>query len=253
MIAKLKKMIRQRRERKVIYSTPAYWDHKADEYDDKSVSMWPNNNLNSLYDNEQRAVILRTLGAVRELEVFDLGCGTGRFCRWFAEQGARVTGIDFSGRALAIAKSMSSSDNPSYRQGSLFQIREKSLYDLVFTCGVLTSACRNREELLSVLNSIRRSMRPGGRVFLTEPIHRGFLHRVLNMDLDSFLNVMREAGFEVKSITPLHFWPMRLVLAYLPWPAWLTTPLYHLGQTAMKFPGMNRLGDYCAVLASPTQ
>ena len=98
--------------------------------------------------------------------------------------------------------------------------------------GVLTIACRDKGQLLDALIRIRRALRTDGRLLLTEPIHRGFLHRVLDLDLDRIPDVLREAGFEVQITTPLHFWPMRLALCYVPWPTWITKPLYHLGQKA---------------------
>ena len=46
--------------------------------------------------------------------VLDLGCGTGEKAVWLAEQGYEVTGIDFSGNAIALAKE-SSGDNSNPR------------------------------------------------------------------------------------------------------------------------------------------
>lgn len=253
MLSRVREMIRQRRNREKLYSTAAYWDYKATIHEDKAVSMWPNNNLNSLYDHELHVVIDHYLGAVQGLDLLDVGCGTGRFSRWFAAQGTRVTGVDFSAGSLAIAERQSSGNNPAYRHGSVFELTEENAYDVIFTWGVLTFACHDKNQLLDILKRIRRAVRPDGRLLLTEPIHRGFLHRVLDMDLPSFLEVMQEAGFEIKATSPLHFWPTRLALAYIPWPAWITTPLYHLGQAAMKIPGLSNLGDYWAILAYPIE
>jgi len=253
MLSRLRELINQRRNRDTLYSTEAYWDAKADIYQDKAVSMWANNVLNDHYEREQKALINRYLDNIDGLKLLDVGCGTGRFSRWFASKGGQVTGVDFSSGALSIAKQQSPSGNPTYRHGSIFELTDENTYDVVFTWAVLTMACRNKAGLLDALTRLKRSLRSNGRLLLTEPIHRGFLHRVLNLDLPSFLAVMQEAGFEIKAITPLHFWPMRLVLAYIPWPAWITTPLYHLGQAAMKIPGLSKLGDYWAVLAYPIE
>lgn len=251
MFSNLLTMIRQRRNRKNLYSTADYWDSKAATFDTTAVSMWPNQSLNGLYDEEQRRMIDRHMGRVNGLEVLDVGCGTGRLSRWLVDRGARVTGVDFSGGALEIARKLSAGDNPQYRQGSVFELTEEQAYDLAFTWGVLTIACRNRDELLDALTRIRRSLRPGGQLFLMEPIHSGFLYRVLRMQLADFLAVMRTAGFAVEATEPMYFWPMRLVLAYLRWPLWITAPLYHLGQAAMKLPELARLGDYHMIVARP--
>ena len=251
MLSHLHEMIRQRLDRENLYSTAAYWDYKASTYEGKAASMWSNNALNSHYERELQFEIQRQLGTLCGLKLLDVGCGTGRLSRWFADQGANVMGLDFSSKALEIAKHQSTGNNPLYRYGSVFDLAEENVFDVVFTWGVITFACRDRNQLLDALIKIRQSLHSNGRLLLTEPIHRGFLHRVLDLDLPSFLAVMREAGFEVKATTPLHFWPMRLALAYIPWPVWITTPLYHLGQAAMKLPGLSRLGDYWAILACP--
>ena len=251
MFSHLFAMIRQRRNRKNLYSTADYWDSKAAAFDAAAVSMWPNQSLNGLYDEEQRRMIDRHMGEVDGLELLDVGCGTGRLSRWLADRGAKVTGVDFSGGALEIARKLSKGDNPQYRQGSVFELNEEQTYDLAFTWGVLTIACRNQDELLDALTRIHRSLRPGGRLFLMEPIHSGFLYRVLRMELTDFLAVMRAAGFVVEATAPMHFWPMRLVLAYLRWPLWITAPLYHLGQAAMRLPRLASLGDYHMIVARP--
>jgi len=253
MLIRLREMWQQRRNREALYSTAAYWDHKAETLRGKAVSMWPNNNLNTLYEDEAEAEIRRRLGDVRGLDVLDLGCGTGRMSRWFAGEGAHVTGIDFSAGALAIAKGESPGDNPQYRLGSIFELDDENRYDVVFAWGVITTACKEESQVLDALVRIRRSLRSGGRLLLTEPIHKGFLHRVLDMDLRTFLSVMKKAGFELKATAPMHFWPARLLLSYFALPAWITRPVYWVGQAGMRLPGLSRLGDYWAILAVPAR
>lgn len=249
MFTRLREMIRQRRCREKLYATAEYWDGKAAAYSETSVSMWPNPVLNVHYDAEAKALLQTLLGESANLHILDLGCGTGRFSRWFAARGARVTGTDFSRNALAIAQQQTTGENPAYRYGSVFHIEDKSEYDVVFTWGVLTIACRSKEQLLQALGEIRQALKPGGRLLLTEPVHRGLLHRVLDMSLPEFLAVVAESGFCVQKTIPLHFWPMRLCLAYIAWPGWLTTPLYHLGQNLMRLPGLSGLGDYSIIVA----
>ena len=250
MFARIREMMSQRLDRENLYSTASYWDHKALAYNDDAVSMWPNNALNFLYSNEVYALNERLLDNVHDLKLLDIGCGTGRFSRWFAQKGAFVTGIDFSAGALGIAEKQSSGNNPQYRQASVFELDEKNVYDVAFVWGVLAIACRDKNQLLQALTEIRATLKPDGILLLTEPIHKGFLHRVLDMDLTSFLDVVREAGFEVKYMTPLHFWPARLFLAFIPWPKSITVLIYYFGQLMMKIPGFSKLGDYWGILAS---
>lgn len=44
----------------------------------------------------EEPVVRRAVGAVAELSVLDLGCGTGRHALWLAAAGATVTAVDFS-------------------------------------------------------------------------------------------------------------------------------------------------------------
>ncbi|MGE0481035.1 MAG: class I SAM-dependent methyltransferase [Phycisphaerae bacterium] len=64
-----------------------------------------------IYDHEDNALIQleerelpALLGGVAELDVVDVGCGTGRWALRLAEQGARVTGLDFSEGMLERAR-----------------------------------------------------------------------------------------------------------------------------------------------------
>src|SRR5215471_4125748 len=141
MATNLRGLIEQRRRRKELYPTEAYWDFKAAAYQGKAVSMWPNRWLNELYDREQRRLISRYLKEIRGVEMLDLGCGVGRLSRWFAEQGARVTGMDFSAGALAIAREQSPGGNPMYRQSSVLAFDDVEAYDVIFVWGVLSVAC----------------------------------------------------------------------------------------------------------------
>jgi len=253
MLKNIRNIIWQRLNRKSIYSSASYWDFKATNHDDSAVSMWPNIFLNDLYVEEQRKMLFQYLGNLENLEVLDVGCGTGRLSRWLANQGALVKGIDFSQKSLDIALKESIGDNPSFQLCSVFDLNEEESYDLVFTWGVLTIASQDRDQLLDALMRIKRALKPNGRLFLMEPIHDGFLHRVLKMNLPDFLEVMGFAGFQIKAYAPMHFWPMRLALAYIRWPKWITVPFYHCGRLAMSLPGCKRLGDYHIIISQPSK
>ena len=70
------------------------------------------------------------------------------------------------------------------------------------------------------------------------------------MGIDDFQRVLERVGFEVEAVSPLHFWPVRWALAYIPWPGWITAPGFRIGQALMKLLGNHpKLGDYKAVKA----
>jgi 2-polyprenyl-3-methyl-5-hydroxy-6-metoxy-1,4-benzoquinol methylase len=250
----LRAMIENRRNRADTYSKPEYWDSKAVEYADASVSMWPNNHLNAHYHREQVAWLDRYIGDVSGKRLLDAGCGFGRLSRYYAQRGARVVGFDFSARSIELALKMSRNDNlgdnPAFRVQSVFDLDERNQYDVVIVWGVLTIACRNPAELLDAATRLRSALVPGGRLLMMEPIHSSFLHRVLKLGIDEFAAVLRQAGFAIHDITHLHFWPARLALAYFPLPKVLTDTGYHVGDALLRLLGRKALGDYKAIFAT---
>lgn len=246
-VKSLSAMLRNRRNRKQLYSTADYWDSKAVELDGDAVSMWPNNNLNRLYHREQLAVIDEMLPDVRGRQILDAGCGTGRISRYLASRGARVHGFDFSARAIDIARGSSEGDNPSYSVESIFELADQDRYDAVVSWGSVAIACQDAAQLKTALECLARALRPGGQILLLEPIHTGFLHRVLDLSVKDFASVMRDAGITVTAMRSLHFWPARLALSYVSLPNFVTAPGYHLGQSVMRVIPSLRLGDYTAM------
>ena len=117
MLNDLGTMIRNRRARAAIYSQPDYWNRKADELTGKAASMWPNNHLNELYHAEILAVLDRSLPDPRGWRILEVGSGTGRLARYLAAKGARVTGIDFAERAVAVARARSFRRQPPLSRG----------------------------------------------------------------------------------------------------------------------------------------
>lgn len=246
----LRKMLYDRRHRHEVYSRPEFWNFKAQALEGDAVSMWPNNNLNHLYHAEQLSLLDEQLGDIAGKDVLDVGCGTGRIARHLAGRGARVVGVDFAENAVEIARRQSPSENPRYEVGSMFELQGEALYDAIVSWGSVAIACRDASELRRVSNVFHRLLRPGGRLLLLEPVHRGFLHRVLNMSVPDFCSVFTEAGFQRLTVKQLHFWPVRLALAYVPWPRWVTAPGYRIGQAMLALTRDTWGGDYKAIMAS---
>jgi 2-polyprenyl-3-methyl-5-hydroxy-6-metoxy-1,4-benzoquinol methylase len=244
-------MFRNRANRESVYSSAEYWDGRAEAETDETASKWPNRHLNRLYHIGTTETVSRFLPDVTGQQMLDLGCGTGGMCRHLAERGAQITGIDFSAKAIEVAKKLSAGDNPRYRVGSMFDLDDKGVYDSIVSWASITMACQNRGELLNVMTRLRNAVKPDGKILLIEPIHVGFLHRVLNMTTTEFCNVMADAGLRVYQVTEMHFWPARIALAYVSWPSFITVPLYSLGERMMSIPGLRSMGDYEAIYASP--
>ena len=246
---KLREMLKDRMNREEVYTSAEYWDRKATEHEGAATSMWPNNNLNYYYHREQMDLMEASLPDLRGLCVLDLCCGTGRTSRYLAGRGAQVLGVDFSQKAIDIARRLSPGVNPSYRLQSIYELDEPARFDLAVTWAATAMACKNRADLFNVLSRLRKALKPGGRVFLGEPIHRGFLHRVLNMSTREYGEAMRHAGFDLLKVHHLHFWPTRLLFAYLPWPKPVTAAGFYLGKGIMALSANRMFGDYQVYIA----
>jgi 2-polyprenyl-3-methyl-5-hydroxy-6-metoxy-1,4-benzoquinol methylase len=249
-------MVRNRLRRKELYSSAEYWNAKADDHDARPASMWPNDALNEFYHAEQMRHLAELLPDVRGWRALDVGCGTGRLSRHFAARGALVSGFDFAAKAVALAQAAPlpaaaepgvAVAPPEYRVGSVFELAAAAEFDLAFTWGVLTMACKTRDDFRRAVGRIVAALKPGATLLLIEPFHRGPLQRVLPLRLDDAAADVAAAGATVKSVRGLHFWPARVLLGYVPWPRWITAPGYAAGQRFLAGP---RWGDYKLVEAT---
>ena len=109
---------------------------------------------------------------------------------------------------------------------------------------------RIREQLQTALTNIFQCLHPGGKLLLIEPIHRGLLHLVLDMDVRELLAAMAAVGFNVEDVKALHFWPIVRPMAYFNLPRAITEAGYHAGEWVLNTLGGTYFGDYKAILAS---
>lgn len=102
------------------------------------------------------------LPAMSGLQVLDLGCGYGWFCRWADEQGAsRILGLDVSRKMLARAASMTHSPVIEYRQADLEQLAlTPNSYDLAYS----SLALHYIENLQGLLQTLYQALKPGGQL-----------------------------------------------------------------------------------------
>ncbi len=115
------------------------------------------------------------LGDVTNLDVLDVGCGTGRHALWMAEHGARVTGVDFSNGMLEQLRAKPEA-NVTVIEHDLTQglpVPDASA-DLVTCCLVLEHV----PTLQPIFSEMARAVRPGGRVLISdfhpEMLRRGY-------------------------------------------------------------------------------
>lgn len=106
------------------------------------------------------AIELFKKAAVREVLV--PGSGYGRNARTFAQAGFRVTGIEISGTALALAQQ--GNPNIRYHQGSVLEMPfDGSVYDAIYCFNVLHLFRKNNRA--TFLRLCRGQLKAGGVVF----------------------------------------------------------------------------------------
>lgn len=112
--------------------------------------------------------ILERLGRVTKpgMRVLDAGCGSGFFSARFLESGCRVTALDSSEEALALAREATEGKADAYVREDLldpgFSDRWRASFDLVFSDGLLEHyPARDQERLLACFAAI---LAPGGCV-----------------------------------------------------------------------------------------
>lgn len=95
--------------------------------------------------------------------VLDLGCGVGRFSRYVAQQGLRVTGVDFSPVAIAKARARVAADEvrPDFLVGDVTNLDALSgPFDLSFDVGCFH--CLDATQQGLYVSEISRLLAPGG-------------------------------------------------------------------------------------------
>jgi SAM-dependent methyltransferase len=104
---------------------------------------------------------------LRGLSIAEIGCGTGNNLLFFASEGCRVSGLDYSATALMVARDLLAENEleASLVAGDVTQPLpwKSESYDIVIDRGCLTHV--SHKDLKSLLNEIHRILKPGGHFF----------------------------------------------------------------------------------------
>ncbi|MFC1641482.1 class I SAM-dependent methyltransferase [Myxococcota bacterium] len=251
MTLSLRELVRDRWRKQTLYSTAAYWDRKAEAYRGLARSNWPSNTYNRFVHERQMGLIDQLVGDVRDLSVADVGCGTGRAALHLARRGAKVTGIDFSPKALEVARADAGREglDVHFELGNLLEQPRAELrgrFDWVLALGCLCLACQDQAALGRALGHLVGLLATGGRLLLLEPIHSSrLLRRILALNTQQWIEQCDSAGLQLVDRGGAMFVPVRLLLAFRDWPGPLTRAAFHAGERVLAWsPRLECLADY---------
>jgi 2-polyprenyl-3-methyl-5-hydroxy-6-metoxy-1,4-benzoquinol methylase len=111
--------------------------------------------------------IVSRFGVDTTTEIADFGCGPGLYAKRFAEQGAKVTGIDFSENSLKYAKEVAAQAglDIDYVHTNYLEFETDRKFDLIIMimCDFCALSPEQRKIMLAKFHSL---LKPGGSVLL---------------------------------------------------------------------------------------
>lgn len=97
--------------------------------------------------------------------ILDLGCGLGNLIKYFTNTKAKIYGIDISPKSIAYSKRSVRSKNIIFQVQSAHSLKFRGNYfDAVIGNGIL-----HHIDLKKALPEILRVLKPGGKIFFSEP------------------------------------------------------------------------------------
>ncbi len=111
-------------------------------------------------------------------------------------------------------------------------------------------ACSDAEVFDRALSHLVSLVRPGGRLFFLEPIHRSrLLRRILRMSPSDWIRRCEAHGLVLVDRGRMGFVPARLVFAFRDWPDACVRPLFRGGEWLLDAaPLLDPLADYKCLL-----
>jgi SAM-dependent methyltransferase len=153
--------------------------------------------------------LLDQVAQSKAASIVDIGCGDGRFTRELALAlpGRRVVGIDYSERAICLAKAMNQDRAIEFRQLDITTTPSDERFEAAILMEVFEHIPPAEGE--TFLKGVRDLLVPGGRLFLTVPHankpleykhYRHFTFESITDSLNGQFEIMKIIPFEKRSL-----------------------------------------------------
>jgi SAM-dependent methyltransferase len=163
-----------------------------------------------VFQRDKRRRMLAWLGAqdVEGLHILEVGCGAGGNLRLLHRRGALVEGADISPKMIAVTKRLNAAagiEFPTWVIDGAHLPHSTGTLDVVLT---VTALQHNHDGpmLQSLVGEIARVLRPGGRAWILEGVHRQrSVHRQsVHRTADEYRAMFIGAGLTLQSYTAMH-------------------------------------------------
>jgi 2-polyprenyl-3-methyl-5-hydroxy-6-metoxy-1,4-benzoquinol methylase len=205
---------------------PAYWEERARRFARQGAGLaavcsygMPEFH-NRAIQLTQRLALRRWLRIRPGTRVLDVGCGIGRWSRRLAARGAAVTGVDLSPTMIAEAARRAVADGCAaacrFRVGELSTLALGERFDLVLGVTVLQHVL-DPTRLRAGVAALAAHLAPDGRLVLLEAAPLAATGRCdsgifVARTRQAYLDVFRECGLEVRTVTGVDPAPFRTLL-----------------------------------------
>ena len=161
----------------------------------------------------------------KKIKILEVGCGTASNLWFAAREGFNVSGIDFSKKAIEVAKKRFNKDNLKYKLeiGSFTKLPfQDNLFDIVVDRASLT--CVTYDDAKIAINEIHRVLKKGGKFLFTpySTTHESFQSQKNNKD--GF--VKRVSKGNLRGVGHLCFYNKRRILKILK--DWKSVSINHI-------------------------
>lgn len=135
--------------------------------------------------------------------VVDIGCGSGELVRWLRSEGAEAIGVECGEVMMRLAREADPEHPEAYLDGVGQAL---PLPDASVDAAVMSFSLHHvpREEMVNALREAYRVLRPGGTLYVAEPISAGAGHTVVSL-IDDETEVRALAQAALAHATSLGF------------------------------------------------